>query len=44
MDNLNQKLLYKMPIPLSPLSEQQAIVDQVDKLRSIVDEIELHVK
>jgi len=43
MDNLNQKLLRKLPIGLPTLSEQQAIVDRVDKLMSMINELEKQV-
>ncbi|MBE7549352.1 MAG: restriction endonuclease subunit S [Planctomycetia bacterium] len=43
MDNLNQKLLRKLPIGLPPLTEQQAIVKRVDMLMSMVDELEKQV-
>ena len=43
MDNLNQKLLIKMPIGLSPLAEQQAIVDRVNKLMAMIDDLEKQV-
>lgn len=40
MDNLNQTLLGKMPIPLPPLPEQRRIVAKVEELLSEVDKIE----
>jgi type I restriction enzyme, S subunit len=43
MDNLNQKLLQKLPIPLPPLAEQHAIVERVDKLLAMVDQLEQQV-
>ncbi|MBW7899820.1 MAG: restriction endonuclease subunit S [Ignavibacteriales bacterium] len=43
MDNLNQKLLRKLPIGLPPLSEQQAIVERVDKIMTMIDELEKQV-
>ncbi len=43
MDNLNQKLLRKLPIALPSLAEQQAIVERVDKLMSMIDELEKQV-
>ncbi len=43
MDNLNQKLLRKLPIALAPISEQQAIVARVDNLMTMIDELEKQV-
>lgn len=43
MDNLNQILLRKLPIGLPPLSEQQAIVERVDKLMAMIEELEKQV-
>jgi type I restriction enzyme, S subunit len=44
MNNLNQKLLIKMPFPLPPLAEQQAIVEKVDYLMKIIDQLEEQIK
>lgn len=43
MDNLNQKLLSKLPIALPPIAEQQAIVNRVENILSMVDELEKQV-
>ena len=43
MDNLNQKLLRKLPIALPSLVEQQAIVERVKKLMNMIDELEKQV-
>lgn len=39
MDNLNQKLLRKLPIALPSLSEQNAIVERVDKIMTMINEL-----
>ncbi|MEG4206313.1 restriction endonuclease subunit S [Microcoleus sp. Pol7_A1] len=44
MNNLNQKLLIKMLIPLPPLAEQKAIVEKVDYLMKIIDQLEAQIK
>jgi hypothetical protein len=43
MDNLNQGLLAKMPFPLPPLAEQQAIVARIDSLMAMIDQLEQQV-
>lgn len=43
MDNLNQKLLSKLPIGLPPLGEQAAIVQRIDKYMTMIDELERQV-
>ncbi len=43
MDNLNQKLLCKLPVALPSIVEQKTIVERVDKLMSMVDELEKQV-
>src|SRR5574341_1519110 len=43
MDNLNQKLLCKLPVALSPFAEQKTIVECVDKLMVMIDELEKQV-
>jgi type I restriction enzyme S subunit len=40
MDILNLAILEELPIPLSPLSEQQKIVDEIERRLSIADEVE----
>lgn len=43
MDNLNQKLLCKLPVALPPIAEQKAIVERVDKLMTMIDELEKRI-
>jgi restriction endonuclease S subunit len=43
MDNLNQKLLIKLPFSLPPLAEQNAIVERVDRLLESVNALEQQV-
>lgn len=43
MDNLNQSLLSKLPIPLPPLAEQQAIVERVERLLNHINALEQQV-
>lgn len=43
MDNLNQKLLCKLPVVLPPIVEQKTIVERVDKLIAMIDELEKQV-
>jgi len=40
---IKSRRLVEVPIPLSPIKEQQAIVDRVDKLMNIIDELEKQV-
>jgi type I restriction enzyme S subunit len=40
MENLNQKCLSELPLPLPPLAEQQEIVRRVEALFKIADQIE----
>ena len=43
MDNLNQKLLIKIPIGLPPLAEQSSIVSRVNHLLALVSDLEKQV-
>jgi len=43
MDNLNQKMLYKMLIGFPSLAEQQAIVERVDSLLCTVNDLEFQI-
>ncbi|MCE5312783.1 MAG: restriction endonuclease subunit S [Nitrospiraceae bacterium] len=43
MDNLNQKMLRKLPMGLAPVAEQQAIVERVDKIMAMIDDLENQV-
>ena len=38
MDNLNQTLLSKLPIPLPPLAEQKRIVSAIEKFMPLIEE------
>lgn len=40
MKNLNEKIIKKVPIPLSSLSEQQRIVEEIEKRFAVADELE----
>ncbi len=43
MDNLNQKLLFRLPLAVPALGEQRKIVDRVSQLLSMVSDLEAQV-
>lgn len=43
MDNLNQRLLFKMPVGLPSLDEQKVIVRRVNELLEIIDGLEKQI-
>ena len=40
MKNVSREVIYRLPIPLPPLTEQRRIVAKVDELMAVLDQLE----